>query len=122
VGTRKCLEGAKIWSWVPTGPETKNDCASEDGEQFTGLDWYPLAFPNTSWSRWAISFFAFVKYKRKMGDWRKVHDGFHYLCSTPNVFRMVRSKRIRYVRHVAHMGENINAYKAWWANLTEGIH
>jgi hypothetical protein len=23
---------------VPTGPETKNDCAGEDQQQFTGLD------------------------------------------------------------------------------------
>jgi hypothetical protein len=28
-----------MWSWVPTGPEIKNDCAGEDQQQFTGLDW-----------------------------------------------------------------------------------
>jgi hypothetical protein len=37
--TRKSLERTKIWSWIPKGPETKNDCAGEDQEQFTMLDW-----------------------------------------------------------------------------------
>jgi hypothetical protein len=30
-------EKNKIWSRVPKGPETKDDCAGEDQEQFTGL-------------------------------------------------------------------------------------
>jgi hypothetical protein len=29
----------KIWSWVPRGPETKNNCAGENQQKFTGLDW-----------------------------------------------------------------------------------
>jgi hypothetical protein len=28
----------KIWSWAPMGTETKNDCAGEDHQKFTGLD------------------------------------------------------------------------------------
>jgi hypothetical protein len=35
--TRKSLGRTNIWSW-PTGPETKNDCAGEDQQQFTGLN------------------------------------------------------------------------------------
>jgi hypothetical protein len=27
----------KVWSWVPTGPETKNDCAGEGQEQISAL-------------------------------------------------------------------------------------
>jgi hypothetical protein len=34
--THKNLE-RKIWQWVPTGLETKNDCASEGQQQFIGL-------------------------------------------------------------------------------------
>jgi hypothetical protein len=34
----KTLERTKIWSWVPTGPETENECAGEGQQQFTGLD------------------------------------------------------------------------------------
>jgi hypothetical protein len=37
--TRKSVERTKIWSWVPKGPETKNDFAGEDQQQFTGMDW-----------------------------------------------------------------------------------
>jgi hypothetical protein len=33
------LERTKIWSWVPTGPETKNDCAGGSQQQFNELDW-----------------------------------------------------------------------------------
>jgi hypothetical protein len=31
------LERTKVWSWVPTGPETKNDCAAESQQQITAL-------------------------------------------------------------------------------------
>jgi hypothetical protein len=31
------LERTKIWSWIPTGPETKNDCAGEGQEEITAL-------------------------------------------------------------------------------------
>jgi hypothetical protein len=37
--THKSCETAKIWSWVPRGPKTKNNCAGEDWKKFTGLDW-----------------------------------------------------------------------------------
>jgi hypothetical protein len=37
--TRKYMQRTKILSWVPTGPDTKYDCAGEDQQQFTGLDW-----------------------------------------------------------------------------------
>jgi hypothetical protein len=31
-------------SWVPTGLEIKNDCAGEDQQQFTGLDYLYALF------------------------------------------------------------------------------
>jgi hypothetical protein len=31
------LERTKLWSWVPTGPETKNDCAGQDQQHWIGL-------------------------------------------------------------------------------------
>jgi hypothetical protein len=37
--TRRSLKKTKIWSWVPTGPETKNACVGEDQLQITGLYW-----------------------------------------------------------------------------------
>jgi hypothetical protein len=32
---KEVLERTKIWSWVPTGPETKIDCAGENQHHFT---------------------------------------------------------------------------------------
>jgi hypothetical protein len=33
------MERTKIWSWVLTGTKTTKDCAGEDQQQFTALDW-----------------------------------------------------------------------------------
>jgi hypothetical protein len=33
------------------------------------------------------------------------------LYSTPNIIRMIKSRRIRWARHVARMGEKRNAYR-----------
>jgi hypothetical protein len=34
--TQTTFERTKIWSWIPTGPETMNDCAGEDQQLFAG--------------------------------------------------------------------------------------
>jgi hypothetical protein len=40
------------------------------------------------------------------GSWRKLHnDELHRLYSSPNIFRVIKSRRMRWVGHVAHMGE-----------------
>jgi hypothetical protein len=40
------------------------------------------------------------------GSWRKLHnDEFHSLYSSPNIVRMIRSRRMRWVGHVARIGE-----------------
>jgi hypothetical protein len=45
-----------------------------------------------------------------MGDWRKLHtEELHNLYSSPN--RMVKSRMMRWVGHVARMGEKRNAYR-----------
>jgi hypothetical protein len=39
------------------------------------------------------------------GGWRKLHDEeLHNLCSSPNIIRMIKSRRIRWTGHVARMG------------------
>jgi hypothetical protein len=39
-------------------------------------------------------------------SWRKLHnDELHNLYSSPNIVRVVKSRRMRWVGHVAHMGE-----------------
>jgi hypothetical protein len=44
------------------------------------------------------------------GDWRTLHnEEFHNLYSSPN--RMIKSRRMRWARHVARRGEKRNAYR-----------
>jgi hypothetical protein len=40
------------------------------------------------------------------GSWRKLHDDeLHSLYSSPNIVRVIKSRRMRLVGHVARMGE-----------------
>jgi hypothetical protein len=40
------------------------------------------------------------------GSWRKLHnDELHGLYSSPNIVRVIKSRRMRWARHVARMGE-----------------
>jgi hypothetical protein len=46
------------------------------------------------------------------GSWRKLHnDEFHSLHSSPNIVRVIKSRRMRWVGHVAHMVEGRGAYR-----------
>jgi hypothetical protein len=44
--------------------------------------------------------------------WRELHnEELHNLYSSPNIIRMITSRRMRCAGHVACMGENRNAYR-----------
>jgi hypothetical protein len=46
------------------------------------------------------------------GDWRKLHkEELHNLYSSLNIIRMIKSRRMRWVGHVARMRETRNAYR-----------
>jgi hypothetical protein len=46
--------------------------------------------------------------KEEDGSWRKLHnDEHHSLYSSPNIVRVIKSRRIRWAGHVARMGEVI---------------
>jgi hypothetical protein len=46
------------------------------------------------------------------GEWRKLHNKeLHDLYSSPNIIRMMKSRRMRWAGHVARMGEKRNAYR-----------
>jgi hypothetical protein len=46
------------------------------------------------------------------GDWRKLHnEELHNLYSSPNINRMIKSRRVRWAGHVARMGDTRNAYR-----------
>jgi hypothetical protein len=46
------------------------------------------------------------------GEWRKLHnEELHNLCSSPDIVRKVKSRRMRWVGHAARMGEERKVYK-----------
>jgi hypothetical protein len=46
------------------------------------------------------------------GDWRKLHnEELHDSYSSPNIIRMIESRRMRWAEHVARIGETGNAYR-----------
>jgi hypothetical protein len=45
------------------------------------------------------------------GSWRKLHnEELHDLYSSPSIIRVIKSRRLRWVEHVARMGEKRNDY------------
>jgi hypothetical protein len=46
------------------------------------------------------------------GSWRKLHnDELHNLYSSPNIVRVIKSRRMRWAGHVARMGEERGVYR-----------
>jgi hypothetical protein len=55
--------------------------------------------------------------------WRRLHnEGIHNLYTTPNVIRVIKSKRVRWVGTVQRMGEVGNACKISRGNLKVRHH
>jgi hypothetical protein len=46
------------------------------------------------------------------GEWRKPHnDELNDMYRSPNTIRLIKSRRMRWVVHVAYMGERISVYR-----------
>jgi hypothetical protein len=46
------------------------------------------------------------------GSWRKLHnDELHDLYSSPNIVRVIKSRRMKWAGHVAHSGEGRGVYR-----------
>jgi hypothetical protein len=60
-----------------------------------------------------------LKRDEEMGEWRKLHkEELRDLHSSPSVIRIIKS-RMRWVRHVARMGEKKNTYRLLVENLVK---
>jgi hypothetical protein len=47
-----------------------------------------------------------------IAKWRKLHNReLHNLCSSPDIIRQIKSRRMRWAQHVARMGEGRNMYR-----------
>jgi len=50
-----------------------------------------------------------------MGEWRKLHnEDLNDLYSSPNIVRVIKSRRIRWAGHLACMGEERGCIGSWW--------
>ena len=55
------------------------------------------------------------------GEWRRLHnEELNDLYSSPNIVRVIKSRRMRWVGHVARMGEERMCIGSWWGNRKEG--
>ena len=46
------------------------------------------------------------------GEWRRLHnDELNDLYSSPNIVRVIKSRRMRWAGHVAHMGQERGVYR-----------
>jgi len=46
------------------------------------------------------------------GEWRRVHkEELNDLCSSPNIVRVIKSRRMKWAGHVARMGEERGVYR-----------
>jgi len=59
------------------------------------------------------------------GEWRKIHnEELNVLNSSPNILRVIKSRRIRWAGHVARMGEGMKRVQGFggetWGKETTG--
>jgi hypothetical protein len=53
-----------------------------------------------------------TKRDEMVGIWRQLHnEALHNLYPSPNIIRMMKSRRMRWIGNVACMGEKRNAYR-----------
>jgi hypothetical protein len=56
-------------------------------------------------------------------EWRKLHnEELHDLPSSPSIIRILKSRRMRWVGHVAQMGSRGTLIGCWWESQKEKGH
>ena len=57
------------------------------------------------------------------GEWRKPHnEELNYLYSSPNIVRVIKSRRMRWTGYIARMSERRGVYRVLVRNLRERDH
>jgi hypothetical protein len=63
------------------------------------------------------------KMDKVTGELRKLHsEDLHILYLYPNIIIHIKSRRMRWVGHVARVGEERNFIKFWWESSNERDH
>ena len=53
-------------------------------------------------------------------EWRRMHnEELNDLYSSPNIVRVIKSRRMRWAGHVARMGEERGSIGSWWGSRRE---
>jgi len=56
-------------------------------------------------------------------EWRRLHnEELNDLYSSPNIVRVIKSRRMKWAGHVARMGKERGCIGSWWGNRREGDH
>jgi len=57
------------------------------------------------------------------GEWRRLHkEELNDLYPSPNIVRVIKSRRMRWAGHMARMGAERVCIGYWWGNRKEGDH
>jgi len=57
------------------------------------------------------------------GEWRRLYnEQLNDLYTSPNIVQVIKSRRMRWVGHVARMDEERGCIGFWWGNRREGDH
>ena len=56
------------------------------------------------------------------GEWRNLHNEEFNDLYSPNIVRVIQSRRMRWAGHVARMGRGEVYTGFWWGNLKERSH